>query len=77
MKKLFMVLSFFIMTSLGYSQICPTPTTTGVFVTLDATYQLSPASAGNTEVVLCFFNNTTELVTAVQFRVFYDTAAFT
>lgn len=72
-----MVLSFLIMTSLGYSQICPTPTTTGVFVTLDATYQLAPASAGNTEVGLCFFNNTTELVTAVQFRVFYDTAAFT
>ena len=77
MKKLFMVLSFLIMTSLGYSQICPTPTTTGVFVTLDATYQLAPAYAGNTEVGLCFFNNTTELVTAVQFRVFYDTAAFT
>jgi hypothetical protein len=77
MKKLFMVLSFLMMTSLGYSQICPTPTTTGVFVTLDATYQLAPASAGSTEVGLCFFNNTTELVTAVQFRVFYDTAAFT
>ncbi len=76
MKKLFMVLSFLIMTSLGYSQICPTPTTTGVFVTLDATYQLAPASAGNTEVGLCFFNNTTELITAVQFRVFYDTDAF-
>lgn len=72
-----MVLSFLMMTSLGYSQICPTPTTTGVFVTLDATYQLAPASAGSTEVGLCFFNNTTELVTAVQFRVFYDTAAFT
>lgn len=77
MKKLFMVLSLLMMTSLGYSQICPTPTTTGVFVTLDATYQLAPASAGSTEVGLCFFNNTTELVTAVQFRVFYDTAAFT
>lgn len=77
MKKLFMVLSFLMMTSLGYSQICPTPTTTGVFVTLDATYQLAPASAGSTEVGLCFFNNTSELVTAVQFRVFYDTDAFT
>jgi len=76
MKKLFMVLSFLVMTTLGYSQICPTPTTTGVFVTLDETYQLAPASAGNTEVGLCFFNNTTELITAVQFRVFYDTDAF-
>jgi hypothetical protein len=77
MKKLFMVLSFLIMTTLGYSQICPTPSTTGVFVTLDATYQLAPSSVGTTEVGLCFFNNTTELITAVQFRVFYDTDAFT
>lgn len=71
-----MVLSFLVMTSLGYSQICPTPSTNGVFVTLDATYQLAPASAGSTEVGLCFFNNTSELITAVQFRVFYDTDAF-
>jgi hypothetical protein len=77
MKKLFMVLSFLVMTSLGYSQICPTPSTNGVFVTLDETYQLAPASAGSTEVGLCFYNNTTELITAVQFRVFYDTDAFT
>ena len=72
-----MVLSFLVMTSLGYSQICPTPSTNGVFVTLDETYQLAPASAGSTEVGLCFYNNTTELITAVQFRVFYDTDAFT
>jgi hypothetical protein len=77
MKKLFMVMSFLVMTSLGYSQICPTPSTNGVFVTLDETYQLAPASAGSTEVGLCFYNNTTELITAVQFRVFYDTDAFT
>ena len=70
-------MSFLVMTSLGYSQICPTPSTNGVFVTLDETYQLSPASAGSTDVGLCFFNNTSELITAVQFRVFYDTAAFT
>lgn len=72
-----MVLSFLVMTTLGYSQICPTPSTNGVFVTLDETYQLAPASAGSTEVGLCFFNNTSELITAVQFRVFYDTDAFT
>jgi hypothetical protein len=76
MKKLLFAMSFTIMTLMGYSQTCPTPTTTGVFVTLNDTYQLSPASVGSTEVNLCFFNNTTELITAVQFRVFYDTAAF-
>jgi hypothetical protein len=60
----------------GFAQVCPTPTTTGAFVTLDATYQLATTTAGNTDVGLCFYNNTTELITAAQFRVFYDINTF-
>jgi hypothetical protein len=45
-------------------------------VTLDATYQLATTTAGSTDVGLCFYNNTSELITAAQFRVFYDKNTF-
>jgi len=75
MKKLVTLLFLFV-GLVGFAQVCPTPTTTGAFVTLDATYQLATTAAGNTEVGLCFYNNTTELITAAQFRVFYDINTF-
>ena len=75
MKKLVTLLFLFV-GLIGSAQVCPTPTTTGAFVTLDATYQLATTAAGSTEVGLCFYNNTTELITAAQFRVFYDKNTF-
>jgi hypothetical protein len=75
MKKLVTLLFLFV-GLVGFAQVCPTPTTTGAFVTLDATYQLATTTAGNTDVGLCFYNNTTELITAAQFRVFYDINTF-
>jgi hypothetical protein len=75
MKKLVTLLFLFV-GLVGFAQVCPTPTTTGAFVTLDATYQLATTAAGNTEVGLCFYNNTSELITAAQFRVFYDKNTF-
>ena len=75
MKKLVTLLFLFV-GLVGFAQVCPTPTTTGAFVTLDATYQIATTAAGNTEVGLCFYNNTTELITAAQFRVFYDKNTF-
>ena len=75
MKKLVTLLFLFV-SLIGSAQVCPTPTTTGAFVTLDATYQLATTAAGSTEVGLCFYNNTTELITAAQFRVFYDKNTF-
>ena len=75
MKKLVTLLFLFV-GLVGFAQVCPTPTTTGAFVTLDATYQLATTSAGSTDVGLCFYNNTTELITAAQFRVFYDINTF-
>jgi hypothetical protein len=75
MKKLVTLLFLFV-GLVGFAQVCPTPSTTGVFVTLDATYQLATTAAGNTEVGLCFYNNTSELITAAQFRVFYDKNTF-
>jgi hypothetical protein len=75
MKKLVTLLFLFV-GLVGFAQVCPTPTTTGAFVTLDATYQLATTTAGSTDVGLCFYNNTTELITAAQFRVFYDKNTF-
>jgi len=75
MKKLVTLLFLFV-GLVGFSQVCPTPTTTGAFVTLDATYQLATTTAGSTDVGLCFYNNTSQLITAAQFRVFYDINTF-
>ena len=75
MKKLVTLLFLFV-GLIGSAQVCPTPTTTGAFVTLDATYQLATTAAGSTDVSLCFYNNTPQLLTAAQFRVFYDKNTF-
>jgi hypothetical protein len=75
MKKLVTLLFLFV-GLIGSAQVCPTPSTTGAFVTLDATYQLATTTAGSTDVGLCFYNNTSELITAAQFRVFYDKDTF-
>jgi hypothetical protein len=57
-------------------QTCPTPSSTGVHITLDSTYQLGTYRAGKTDVGLCFYNSSSENITAAQFRVFYDKQAF-
>ena len=76
MKKIFIASLLFVMSVAGFSQTCPTPTSTGVFVTLDSSYQLAQSSVGFTNVGLCYYNNTSTSITAVQFRVFYDKLAF-
>ena len=60
----------------SFAQTCPTPTTSGAFVTMDSTYQTGTYRAGKTNIGLCFYNNTSTNITAVQFRVFYDNTAF-
>jgi hypothetical protein len=57
-------------------QTCPTPSSTGVHITLDSTYQLGTYRVGKTDVGLCFYNSSSENITATQFRVFYDKQAF-
>ncbi len=59
-----------------YSQSCPIPTVNGAHITIDSTYQIGAASAGKTNVGICFFNNSGTDITAVQFRMFYDKLAF-
>lgn len=76
MKKV--ILPLFLLGSYltAYSQSCPTPATSGVHVTLDSTYQTGKFSDGETNVGLCFYNSSSENITAVQFRLFYDNQAF-
>jgi hypothetical protein len=76
MRKLYFLLFAGLMGGVGYSQTCPTPSTTGAHITLDANYQTGTYSRGKTDVSLCFNNSSSESITAVQFRVFYDSQAF-
>ena len=76
MKKLLFLLLVSLVPIFGYSQTCPTPTTSGVFITLDSNYLAGTVAEGYTNVGLCFYNNTTTDITAFQFRVYYDTQAF-
>jgi hypothetical protein len=61
---------------MGFAQTCPTPSTTGAHIMLDSTYQTGTYRSGKTNIGLCFYNNTSTNITAVQYRVFYDNAAF-
>ena len=76
MKKLLFLLLVSLVPIFGYSQTCPTPTTSGVFITLDSNYLAGTVAEGYTNVGLCFYNNTTTDITAFQFRVYYDNQAF-
>jgi len=76
MKKNLLLFLTFAMSLIGYSQTCPTPTTSGVHITLDSTYKIGTYRSGKTSVGLCFYNSTSEKITAAQYRVFYDKSAF-
>lgn len=76
MKKTILFFFAALAASIGYGQTCPTPSSTGVHITLDSTYQLGTYRAGKTDVGLCFNNSSSENITAAQFRVFYDKQAF-
>lgn len=76
MRKFLLSLTLMIMSFASFSQTCYTPPTGGVFVTLDSNYLLGTVAAGNTKVGMCFYNSTTSKITATQFRVYYDTVAF-
>lgn len=71
-----MLFALMTMSLIGFSQTCYTPPTGGVFVTLDSNYLLGTVAEANTKVGLCFHNTTSSKITATQFRVYYDTVAF-
>lgn len=76
MKRTILTVSMFLLFLAAQAQTCPTPTNSGAHITLDPTYQLGSYSQGKTNVGLCYYNSTTDKLTATQFRVFYDATAF-
>ena len=76
MKRLILSLILICASVVSFAQTCPTPTTTGAHITLDSTYQTGTYRSGKTNIGLCFYNNTSTNITAVQYRVFYDNTAF-
>ena len=76
MKRTILTVGMFLLFLAAQAQTCPTPTNSGAFITLDPTYQLGSYSQGKTNVGLCYYNSTTDKLTATQFRVFYDATAF-
>ena len=77
MKKLmYLVVSLLLGFNLAFSQDCPTPPGTGVYVMFDETYPVGSVSSGVTNIPMCFSNTTTSKITGVQFRIWYDKNAF-
>ena len=76
MRKTLLLLLTFLFLSSTWAQTCPTPTTSGVHITLDSSYKIGTHRSGKTSVGMCFYNSTSENITAAQFRVFYDKSAF-
>ena len=76
MKRLLTSLITICASVMGFAQTCPTPSTSGAHIMLDSTYQTGTYRSGKTNIGLCFYNNTSTNITAVQYRVFYDNTAF-
>jgi len=55
---------------------CPTAPGTGVYVMFNSTYQLGTVTSGQTHVKMCYSNTTTNNISGVQFRVWYDKNSF-
>jgi len=78
MKKLILFL-LTALTVLGVSaQSASTSPGTGHWVVIDSGYQVATTTAGQTVAPLHFYNtSTSEKITGMQYRVFYDNTAFT
>lgn len=59
-----------------FSQTAPSAPGNGVYAIIDASYLVGSSIEGETKARITLQNTTSTLVTGVQFRVFYDNAAF-
>ena len=74
MKKLLLSLAF-LLPFFAFSQTCPT--TTGNSIIIKSNYTVGSSIANESNAILCYNNTTTSKITAMQFRLTYDTIAFT
>jgi hypothetical protein len=78
MKKLFSSLVTTLLAVVTYAQSSSTSPGTGHWVVIDSGYQVATNTVGQTVAPLHFYNtSTSEKITGMQFRVFYDKTAFT
>jgi len=79
MKKLILfVVGVFTLTTSLLAQSASTSPGTGHWVVIDSGYQVATTTVGQTVAPLHFYNtSTSEKITGMQFRVFYDNTAFT
>lgn len=73
MKRL--LLLAFLLPFLAFSQTCPAPS--GNSIIIDSTYTIGSSLLKQTNATLCYNNSTTTKTTAMQFKLIFDTAAFT
>ena len=82
MKKLqallgILLIAFFAVSpSKLFAQTGPTAPAAGVYVLVDTSYQVGTVAQDSTIAKLYYHNNTSSLITGMQFRVWYDNAAF-
>ena len=78
MKKITLFLSSLLLTLGAYAQSASTSPGTGHWVVIDSGYQVGVHTSGQTVAPLYFYNSSTsEKITGMQYRVFYDNTAFT
>jgi hypothetical protein len=67
----------FAATTETYAQTGPPAPSTGAWVIIDTNYTVGSSLLGQTKAKITYKNNTSTLVTGLQFRIFYDKTAFT
>jgi hypothetical protein len=78
MKKLLLTLLGVLLCTTAFAQKNATSPGTGHWVVVDSGYQVGTTTSGNTVAPLYFHNtSTSESITGLQFRLFYDNTAFT
>ena len=79
MKKIqSLLVGLFLLTASLFGQSASTSPGTGHWVVIDSGYQVATTTVGQTVAPLHFYNtSTSEKITGMQFRVFYDNTAFT
>ena len=78
MKKLLLTLLGVLLCTTAFAQQSATSPGTGHWVVVDSGYQVGTTTSGNTVAPLYFHNtSTSEKITGLQFRLFYDNTAFT
>lgn len=73
--KYFFTLGLILLTSVIFAQTCPTPN--GNSIIIKPTYSVGSSIANESNSILCYNNTSATKITALQFRITYDTVAFT